>query len=53
MAAVRRLALQGAAVAFGAACSFASAVTVKDDAGNVVTLARPAQRIVSLAPHAT
>ena len=53
MAAVRRLALLGAAVAFGAACSFASAVTVKDDAGNVVTLARPAQRIVSLAPHAT
>ncbi|MEO8345695.1 MAG: cobalamin-binding protein [Betaproteobacteria bacterium] len=28
-------------------------VTVTDDAGTAVTLARPAQRIVSLAPHAT
>jgi len=28
-------------------------VTATDDAGNSVTLARPAQRIVSLAPHAT
>lgn len=31
----------------------AAAVTATDDAGNVVTLAQPAQRIVSLAPHAT
>ena len=31
----------------------AAAVTATDDAGNAVTLARPAQRIVSLAPHAT
>jgi iron complex transport system substrate-binding protein len=55
MAAVRRvgLAALGAALAFGASCSAVSAVTVTDDAGNVVTLARPAQRIVSLAPHAT
>ena len=30
-----------------------AAVSVVDDAGNDVTLARPAQRIVSLAPHAT
>ena len=30
-----------------------AAVSVVDDAGNEVTLARPAQRIVSLAPHAT
>ena len=34
----------------GGACA---AVTATDDAGNVVTLERPAQRIVSLAPHAT
>jgi iron complex transport system substrate-binding protein len=31
----------------------AHAVTVKDDAGNNVTLARPAQRIISMAPHIT
>lgn len=31
----------------------AFAVAVKDDAGHVVTLAQPAQRVVSLAPHAT
>lgn len=31
----------------------ASAVTVQDDTGRAVTLARPAQRVVSLAPHAT
>ncbi len=29
------------------------AVTVKDDAGNSVTLAKPAQRIISMAPHIT
>ena len=38
---------------FVAACGAAAAVTATDDAGNVVSLARPAQRIVSLAPHAT
>ena len=31
----------------------AAAVTARDDAGNVITLAQPAQRVVSLAPHAT
>lgn len=31
----------------------AAAITVQDDAGRTVTLAQPAQRIVSLAPHAT
>jgi iron complex transport system substrate-binding protein len=36
-----------------AACSVHASVTATDDAGNVVTLARPAGRIVSLAPHAT
>lgn len=30
-----------------------ASVTVRDDDGNVVTLARPALRIVSLAPHVT
>lgn len=30
-----------------------AAVSVQDDGGNTVTLAQPAQRIVSLAPHAT
>ena len=31
----------------------AAAITVRDDAGRTVTLPQPAQRIVSLAPHAT
>jgi iron complex transport system substrate-binding protein len=35
------------------ACGAIASVTATDDAGNVVTLAKPAQRIVSLAPHAT
>ncbi len=30
-----------------------AAITVKDDTGNMVSLAGPARRIVSLAPHAT
>jgi len=30
-----------------------AAVTVRDDAGNSVTLARPAQRVISMAPHIT
>jgi iron complex transport system substrate-binding protein len=33
--------------------SATAAVSVVDDAGRTVTLAKPAQRIVSLAPHAT
>jgi len=31
----------------------AHAVTVKDDAGAAVTLTKPAQRVISMAPHAT
>ncbi len=31
----------------------AAAVTARDDAGQIITLAQPAQRVVSLAPHAT
>ncbi|MFJ3047086.1 cobalamin-binding protein [Herbaspirillum chlorophenolicum] len=41
---------------FGAALSLSAAsaaITVKDDLGNEVTLAHPARRIVSLAPHVT
>jgi iron complex transport system substrate-binding protein len=30
-----------------------AAVTVRDDAGNAVTLAKPAQRVISTAPHIT
>jgi iron complex transport system substrate-binding protein len=30
-----------------------AAVTVKDDAGDSVTLARPAQRVIAMAPHIT
>jgi iron complex transport system substrate-binding protein len=30
-----------------------AAISVQDDGGNTVTLSKPAQRIVSLAPHAT
>jgi iron complex transport system substrate-binding protein len=40
------------ALAFGARTALAS-VSVIDDAGNTVTLAAPAQRVVSLAPHVT
>lgn len=31
----------------------AAAITVRDDAGNSVTLAKPAQRVISMAPHIT
>lgn len=33
--------------------ALAQAITLQDDAGNTVTLPKPAQRIVSLAPHIT
>lgn len=42
-----------AALIVGYAVSAVGEVRVADDAGNDVVLARPAQRIVSLAPHAT
>lgn len=35
------------------AAAHAAAVTVTDDAGNAVSLAAPARRIISLAPHVT
>lgn len=40
-------------VAALAACQARAAVTVKDDDGNLVTLQKPAQRVISLAPHVT
>jgi iron complex transport system substrate-binding protein len=36
-----------------AACQARAAVTVKDDDGNLITLQKPAQRVISLAPHVT
>lgn len=47
-----RQAAQVLALACAAACAQA-AVTVQDDAGNSVAVARPAQRIISMAPHIT
>ncbi|MFN5100008.1 MAG: cobalamin-binding protein, partial [Burkholderiaceae bacterium] len=41
-----------AAIGFVSASASAT-LSVVDDSGNTVTLATPAQRIVSLAPHAT
>jgi iron complex transport system substrate-binding protein len=46
-------AVAGVALLAVAGPARAAAVTATDDAGVTVTLARPAQRIVSLAPHAT
>ena len=45
----------GLALALSGLLSVAEAVpvTVSDDAGNTLTLARPPQRIISLAPHVT
>ena len=36
-----------------AASQVQAAVTVKDDEGNTITLQKPAQRVISLAPHVT
>ncbi len=36
-----------------AASQVQAAVTVKDDDGNTITLQKPAQRVISLAPHVT
>ena len=49
-------ALFAAAIVFvsaSASTTVSATVSVVDDSGNTVTLAAPAQRIVSLAPHAT
>lgn len=36
-----------------AAAQAQAAITVKDDDGKLVTLQKPAQRVISLAPHVT
>lgn len=41
------------ALLVGASCAANAAITVVDDAGKTVTLARPAQRIISMSPHVT
>jgi iron complex transport system substrate-binding protein len=46
-------ATMAAAVSMHAAQAAPSAVSVKDDDGNIVTVQQPAQRVVSLAPHVT
>ena len=42
-----------AALLFAASLQAQAAVSVKDDAGATVTVAKPAQRVISLAPHVT
>lgn len=44
-----------ALLALTSACitAHAAAITVRDDDGNVITLQKPAQRIVSMSPHVT
>jgi len=46
-----RLALAVLGVALGAGAG--AAITVQDDAGNTITLTKPAQRVISTAPHIT
>jgi len=41
------------AAALAATVSAQAAITVKDDDGNTVTMQKPAQRVISLAPHVT
>lgn len=48
-----RLLPAAALLALGVAPSVHAEISVRDDAGNTVTLPAPAQRVVSLAPHAT
>jgi iron complex transport system substrate-binding protein len=51
----KRILIRAAWIVFAllGASAHAGGLTVVDDAGNSVTLAKPARRIVSLAPHAT
>lgn len=54
----RKLALKGAGVLLATmlACLAApahAAISVRDDSGNTVTLEKPAQRVISFAPHVT
>ncbi|WP_371866952.1 cobalamin-binding protein [Duganella fentianensis] len=50
---LRKLALLGASAGMMAAGAAQAAITVRDDAGNSVTLAKPAQRVIAMAPHIT
>jgi len=47
------LMISAALAAALAAAQAQAAITVKDDDGNTVTLQKPAQRVISLAPHVT
>lgn len=49
--ALRMLALLCATASVAASAN--AAISVRDDAGNTVTLVRPAQRVISMAPHIT
>ncbi|MYM26586.1 ABC transporter substrate-binding protein [Duganella sp. FT135W] len=42
-----------AAALFTSAVASAAPITVRDDDGNVVTLQKPAQRVIAMAPHVT
>lgn len=50
---MKRTGIVGAALAMACAAAPAEAVTVRDDAGNAVTLDKPAMRVISMAPHVT
>jgi len=51
----KRIAQLIAALAFAATASgsVSAAITVRDDDGNTVTLQKPAQRVIAMAPHVT
>jgi iron complex transport system substrate-binding protein len=42
-----------AALSIAACSAYAAPVTVRDDDGNLVTLQKPAQRVIAMAPHVT
>lgn len=51
--ALRRCRLALAVLGVAASACAGAAITVQDDAGNTITLAKPAQRVISTAPHIT
>jgi iron complex transport system substrate-binding protein len=50
---MKRILTLAAALAAALSTPLAAAVTVRDDAGNAVTLNKPAARVISMAPHVT
>lgn len=50
---MKQMVVLAAALAITCAAPAAVAVTVRDNAGNAVTLGRPAMRVISMAPHVT